>query len=399
MDGAQDTDSDVDSDLDAVGEKMREIVHAQSRPTSSAHLPLQSRPSSAPKPMIKPASAIATYDNRRGMGRSLMGEDEGKRDSFLWLCLKMGLPERNVWNKYILRYESAHFQRFVWHANPHHKACSSFASIDLEHQRELEGKDEKIQFLEANLRRTQDQLERLNDEKPANEIHLNRRIAEAETLAAEFKQTEEAATRELRNAMLQNNQLSSERDQLLVELDRRNGASSDVVDELRYTVDELRQNERQLKMANNDLELKIEEQSKVKAMIEGINQSNMKNIESFEEQIQQRNVTINSLRSENDELKSKVSKSSQDLKVTKEQSERYREEAEQLAETSVYEGQVDEYRQRNDMLEQAIRDKDDEIHNMTLRTHQELSQAGIGKLWMRISWFGTIQMRHIKLSL
>ena len=56
-------------------------------------------------------------------------------------------------------------------------------------------------------------------------------------------------------------------------------------------------------MANNDLELKIEEQSKVKAMIEGINQSNMKNIESFEEQIQQRNVTINSLRSENDELK------------------------------------------------------------------------------------------------
>ena len=93
-------------------------------------------------------------------------------------------------------------------------------------------------------------------------------------------------------------------------------------------------------MANNDLELKIEEQSKVKAMIEGINQSNMKNIESFEEQIQQRNVTINSLRSENDELKSKVSKSAQDLRTVKEQSERYREEAEQLAESSVFEAQV-----------------------------------------------------------
>ena len=109
---------------------------------------------------------------------------------------------------------------------------------------------------------------------------------------------------------------------------------------MRDTIDELRQSERNLKMANNDLELKIEEQSKVKAMIEGINQSNMKNIESFEEQIQQRNVTINSLRSENDELKAKVSKSAQDLRTVKEQSERYREEAEQLAESSVFEAQV-----------------------------------------------------------
>ena len=126
---------------------------------------------------------MATYDNRRGMGRSLTGEDE---------------------------------------------ACSSFASIDLEHQKEIEGKDEKIQFLEANLRRVQDQLERVNDEKPANLTQLNRRIAQAENEAAEYKQAGETATKELRNAMLHNNQLSSERDQLLAELDRR-GESNDQV--------------------------------------------------------------------------------------------------------------------------------------------------------------------------
>ena len=112
-------------------------------------------------------------------------------------------------------------------------------------------------------------------------------------------------------------------------------------------------------------------------MIEGINQSNMKNIESFEEQIQQRNVTINSLRAENDELKSKVSKSAHDLRSIKEQSERYREEAEQLAENSVFEAQVEEYRNRNDLLEQAMRDKDDEIHSLTLRTHAQLAQVGL----------------------
>ena len=58
----ENTDSDIDSDLDAVGDKMREIVHTPksnhsfqpSRPQSSTHLP-QSRPSSG-KPMIKPAS-------------------------------------------------------------------------------------------------------------------------------------------------------------------------------------------------------------------------------------------------------------------------------------------------------------------------------------------------------
>ena len=118
----------------------------------------------------------ANYDNRRGMGRSLTGEDE---------------------------------------------ACSSFASIDLEHQREIEGRDEKIQFLEANLRRTQDQLERLSDEKPANITQLNNRIANAEAQAAEYKQREEHAASELRNALIHNNQLTSERDQLLSELDRR----------------------------------------------------------------------------------------------------------------------------------------------------------------------------------
>ena len=101
------------------------------------------------------------------------------------------------------------------------EACSSFASIDLEHQREIEGRDEKIQFLEANLRRTQDQLERLSDEKPANITQLNNRIAAAEQQAAEYKQREEHAASELRNALIHNNQLTSERDQLLSELDRR----------------------------------------------------------------------------------------------------------------------------------------------------------------------------------
>ena len=69
--------------------------------------------------------------------------------------------------------------------------------------------------------------------------------------------------------------------------------------------------------------------SKVKAMIDGINQSNLKNLESFEEQIKQRNITIEALRSDIEEKRKRMEKAENELNVTVEQKERYRVEAQQ----------------------------------------------------------------------
>ena len=78
-----------------------------------------------------------------------------------------------------------------------------------------------------------------------------------------------------------------------------------------------------------EYEMKLEEHSKVKEMIDGINQSNLQNLESFEEQIKQRNITIEALRTDIDEKRKRAERAENDLKVAVEQKERYRVEAQQ----------------------------------------------------------------------
>ena len=200
----------------------------------------------AMKPTIKPASNIAAYDNRRGMGRSLVGDDE---------------------------YAS---------------------SIDLEHQRIMDGKDERIRFLETNLRRLQDQVE---NQPQVNSADFEAKLKESEALIGQYKMRNEEVEKALQISRSQCSKLQNEKDQMI---SRTTSQHSEEVDDLHDKIEELSASESKLKLYNRDLEMKIEEQSKVKAMIDGINASNQKNIETFEDQINQagfQNFSMNTQKS------------------------------------------------------------------------------------------------------
>ena len=116
--------------------------------------------------------------------------------------------------------------------------------------------------------------------------------------------------------------------------DRNTMEHEELADEFDQVVQDLeksRKNERVLQMKLQENEMKMEEHSKVKAMIDGINQSNLKNLESFEEQIKQRNITIEALRSDIDEKRKRVERAENELNVVVEQKERYRVEAQQAS--------------------------------------------------------------------
>ena len=155
---------------------------------------------------------------------------------------------------------------------------------------------------------------------------------------------------------------------------RTSSAHSEEVEDLHDKLEELSASEAKLKLYTRDLEMKIEEQSKVKAMIDGINASNQKNIETFEDQINQRNVTIENLKGENDDLKRRMDRIDKDYKKAIDQRDQYHIEAQQAADSSMLEQQLDDYRDRIDSLEQSTRDKDDQIHQLNLRLHSDLSE-------------------------
>merc|ERR1712168_190128 len=127
---------------------------------------------------------------------------------------------------------------------------------------------------------------------------------------------------------------------------RTSSAHSEEVEDLHDKLEELSASEAKLKLYTRDLEMKIEEQSKVKAMIDGINASNQKNTETFEDQINQRNVTIENLKGENDDLKRRMDRIDKDYKKAIDQRDQYRIEAQQAADSSMLEQQLDDYRDR-----------------------------------------------------
>ena len=146
------------------------------------------------------------------------------------------------------------------------------SSIDLEHQKQMDGKDERIRFLEANLRRLQDQVENGNSQAESKQKN------KSEMLEIEIKRAKNEALEidaRLKKKMIENDQLKTERDNLLNEVNARNSSLTentslnDEVDRLHDKIDEMRETERKILFQNKELELQIEEQGKVKAMIEG----------------------------------------------------------------------------------------------------------------------------------
>ena len=140
----------------------------------------------AMKPTIKPASNIAAYDNRRGMGRSLVGDDE---------------------------YAS---------------------SIDLEHQRIMDGKDERIRFLETNLRRLQDQVE---NQPQVNSADFEAKLKESEALIGQYKMRNEEVEKALQISRSQCSKLQNEKDQMI---SRTTSQHSEEVEDLHDKIEELR---------------------------------------------------------------------------------------------------------------------------------------------------------------
>ena len=85
----------------------------------------------------------------------------------------------------------------------------------------------------------------------------------------------------------------------------------------------------------------------------------------FENQIK-RNVTIENLKGENDDLKRRLDRIDKDYKKAVEQRDQFHIEAQQAADSSMLEQQLDDYRDRVDSLEQSTRDKDDQIHQVRI---------------------------------
>ena len=77
-----------------------------------------------------------------------------------------------------------------------------------------------------------------------------------------------------------------------------------------------------------------------------------------------RNVTIENLKGENDDLKRRLDRIDKDYKKAVEQRDQFHIEAQQAADSSMLEQQLDDYRDRVDSLEQSTRDKDDQIHQV-----------------------------------
>ena len=93
-----------------------------------------------------------------------------------------------------------------------------------------------------------------------------------------------------------------------------------------------------------------------------------------------RNVTIENLKGENDDLKRRLDRIDKDYKKAVEQRDQFHIEAQQAADSSMLEQQLDDYRDRVDSLEQSTRDKDDQIHQVRysmIRVHHAKIQSHV----------------------
>ena len=255
-----------------------------------------SRPPSArntgAKPVMKPASNLTNFDNRKGTGKSLPGDDE----------ISASVAS------------SADFERIT-------PLGSTAESLEIKNAKieALEAQwKENVSRLQSELEMTQPNSARMTARSAELQNQLNDKDAQIKTQQESIKhlQHEINTMRETHLAHASANKettYATEHEDLVEEIERLN-------DDLEVA----RKTEQKFKFKIQEYEMKMEEHSKVKAMIDGINQSNLKNLESFEEQIKQRNITIEALRSDIEEKRKRMEKAENDLKVTLEQKERYR---------------------------------------------------------------------------
>ena len=114
----------------------------------------------------------------------------------------------------------------------------------------------------------------------------------------------------------------------------------------------------------------------------------------FETRIK-RNVTIENLKGENDDLKRRLDRIDKDYKKAVEQRDQFHIEAQQAADSSMLEQQLDDYRDRVDSLEQSTRDKDDQIHQVRysmIRVRHAKIQSHVMDL--RTTYFDSILPTH-----
>lgn len=255
--------------------------------------------SQAPKPAMKPASNITNFDNRKGAGQSLGGDDDissisadfdhvTPMGSMNELELKNARIEflEGKWKKNVGRLQSE-----IEMSNPN---SARQAQVTAELKTELADRNGQIKSQQEAMKQMQQEIATMKQAHTASQWQASTTIANRDT-----------------NFAIEHEDLADEIERLNEELEMA------------------RTSEQKLKFKIQEYEMKMEEHSKVKAMIDGINQSNLKNLESFEEQIKQRNITIDALRSDIEEKRKRVDRAENDLNVTIEQKERYRVEAQQ----------------------------------------------------------------------
>ena len=109
----------------------------------------------------------------------------------------------------------------------------------------------------------------------------------------------------------------------------------------------------------------------------------------------QRNVTIENLKGENDDLKRRLDRIDKDYKKAVEQRDQFHIEAQQAADSSMLEQQLDDYRDRVDSLEQSTRDKDDQIHQVRysmIRVRHAKIQSHV--IYLRTIYFDSFLPTH-----
>ena len=74
-------------------------------------------------------------------------------------------------------------------------------------------------------------------------------------------------------------------------------------------------------------------------------------------------------------MKRRLDRIDKDYKKAVEQRDQFHIEAQQAADSSMLEQQLDDYRDRVDSLEQSTRDKDDQIHQVRNHTQREYKQS------------------------
>ncbi|CAG5094165.1 Oidioi.mRNA.OKI2018_I69.XSR.g13305.t2.cds [Oikopleura dioica] len=289
-----------------------------------------SRTSSQPaKPVVKPASNFSSIDHRSGLSKSFGAEED----------LAQSITS------------SADFGRVT--------PIGSMTDLTGSRQFDDISKTKNASKLQSELQRSDPYLAKQSElyKDLTSQNQLNERDCIIKTQKESIKglQHEVNHLKELQRANWAANR-SNESFAEHEDLSQKNLQLTIEVSDLREKVDEMMKKEAEYERQKN-------EHSKVRELITGINESNMRNLESFEDQLKKRAIAIEKLRGDLDEKRARLDRAENEITLLNETNARLRVEADKVTQQATLEKQIEDLKEENKQIRQNT-EMTDKMHDM-----------------------------------